>query len=404
MPPVACDSLPHRRHESDAGGHGQSDLASDVVCSQTRRITLTSGTSPRSCPLRPEPDRGTPSGIPTQSGHIKMKLEKAVKYYQVRLSIETQRGTGPWSSASQPIPPVSSQPNHGAVDNDYPAHRPVGLWTVWQETGAPGGNPVGQGEGSADGRRWELNPGLPRSAKRRAGSCSPATTCSERVLAASATSRRSEGLDSLQRKGLERSLQAAERRHERRLRDLAGVVEGLEGELREARTDVGRQARKHQLLLNTKMRLEGEIARYRGLLEGEEGSLAATGAVGPRSSHTWLRQKTVTLPSAIVMEASLEQRIETATTQEIPGHGVESESPKAPSKVQTEKMDELIKGWECSFFKDNPHLRKKSASLRFDLHLAAAEGGSPPGKRGALPDIELRLVMRKSSSIPSLKS
>ncbi|XP_072927681.1 keratin-like protein KRT222 [Hemitrygon akajei] len=296
------------------------------------------------------------------------------------------------------------------------------------------------------------------------------------------------------RKGLERSLQAAERRHERRLRDLAGVVEGLEGELREARTDVGRQARKHQLLLNTKMRLEGEIARYRGLLEGEEGSLAATAAVGPRSSHTWLRQKTVTLPSApsspnLVAHppratgiytdhhfrpftlppknakagsgifpgtgtreatlchsrgcnpasrcntrplnpgsllvavpdaltafahllarpkpgqaASLEQRIETATTQEIPSHGMESESPKAPSKVQTEKMDELIKGWECSFFKDNPHLRKKSASLRFDLHLAAAEGGSPPGKRGALPDIELRLVMRKSSSIPSLKS
>ncbi|XP_059813841.1 keratin-like protein KRT222 [Hypanus sabinus] len=207
------------------------------------------------------------------------------------------------------------------------------------------------------------------------------------------------------RKGLERSLQAAERRHVRRLRDLAGVVEGLEGELREARTDLGRQAWKHQLLLNTKMRLEGEIARYRDLLEGEEGSLTATAAVGPRSSHTWLRQKTLTLPSvAVVMEASLEQRIETVTTQEIAGHSAESESAKAPSKVQTEKMDELIKGWECSFFKDNPHLRKKSASLRFDLHLAAAEEGSPPIKRGTLPDIELRLVMRKSSSIPSLKS
>ncbi|XP_062893258.1 keratin, type I cytoskeletal 17-like [Mobula hypostoma] len=206
------------------------------------------------------------------------------------------------------------------------------------------------------------------------------------------------------RKGLERSLRATEQRHERRVRDLAGVVEELEGELREVRTDIRRQVWKHELLLNTKMRLEGEIARYRGLLDGEEGSLASSGAVGSQSSHTWLRQKTVTLPSAVVMEASLEQRIETVATQEIPSHDAESESAKAPGKIQTEKMDELIKGWECSFFKDNPHLRKKSASLRFDLHLAAADEGTSPGKRGALPDIELRLVMRKSSSIPSLKS
>lgn len=66
-------------------------------------------------------------------------------------------------------------------------------------------------------------------------------------------------------------------------------------------------------------------------------------------------------------------------------------------------MDEVIKEWEGSFFKDNPRLRKKSVSLRFDLHLAATEEGCLHTKNKTLPDIEVRLVMRRSCSIPSIK-
>lgn len=71
---------------------------------------------------------------------------------------------------------------------------------------------------------------------------------------------------------------------------------------------------------------------------------------------------------------------------------------------RTEKVDEVIKEWEGSFFKDNPRLRKKSVSLRFDLHLAATDEGCLQTKQRSLPDIEVRLVMRRSCSIPSIKT
>lgn len=70
---------------------------------------------------------------------------------------------------------------------------------------------------------------------------------------------------------------------------------------------------------------------------------------------------------------------------------------------RTERVDEVIKEWEGSFFKDNPRLRKKSVSLRFDLHLAATDEGCLQTKQDNLPDIEVRLIMRRSCSIPSIK-
>lgn len=73
------------------------------------------------------------------------------------------------------------------------------------------------------------------------------------------------------------------------------------------------------------------------------------------------------------------------------------------SHVRTEKVDEVIKEWEGSFFKDNPRLRKKSVSLRFDLHLAATDEGCLQSGQDNLPDIEVRLIMRRSCSIPSIK-
>lgn len=76
-------------------------------------------------------------------------------------------------------------------------------------------------------------------------------------------------------------------------------------------------------------------------------------------------------------------------------------SDKRDFKIK--KVDEVIKEWEGSFFKDNPRLRKKSVSLRFDLHLAATDEGCLQTKQDNLPDIEVRLIMRRSCSIPSIK-
>ncbi|XP_067825286.1 keratin-like protein KRT222 [Heptranchias perlo] len=212
-----------------------------------------------------------------------------------------------------------------------------------------------------------------------------------------------ESLHALQ-KGLENSLQATEQRYELQLKGLSSVIVELEGELQEVRRDIEHQVWEHELLLNTKMRLEREIAMYRSLLDREEGRLSGAASNVSQSSLSSPSRKEIALPLAAVIERHLEQRIEMLTTQEIPGRNMVTGSAKAHGKIQTEKVDEVIKEWECSFFKDNPHLRKKSASLRFDLHLAATDEGCSQAKQDSLPDIELRLVMRKSSSIPSLKS
>ncbi|KAL7977135.1 hypothetical protein Chor_009084 [Crotalus horridus] len=78
--------------------------------------------------------------------------------------------------------------------------------------------------------------------------------------------------------------------------------------------------------------------------------------------------------------------------------GIAKDSTDIHSTIQTEKVDEVIKEWEGSFFKDNPHLRKKSVSLRFDLHLAATDEDCLHMKQKSLPDIEVRLIMRRSCS------
>lgn len=70
--------------------------------------------------------------------------------------------------------------------------------------------------------------------------------------------------------------------------------------------------------------------------------------------------------------------------------------------TRTEKIDKVIKQWEGSFFRGNPKLRKKSVSLRFDLHMAAADEGCSQTKQDSLPDVEVRLIMKRSRSIPTI--
>ncbi|NWY70463.1 KT222 protein, partial [Erithacus rubecula] len=202
-------------------------------------------------------------------------------------------------------------------------------------------------------------------------------------------------------KGLERSLRATEQQYHMQLQNLEGEIECLEKELLEVRRGIEKQLREHEILLNTRMKLEEEIATYRSLLEQEE-------------SRYWLLKEllcTALLHAHCIPAYSFTEgvkkhkpkKVELMTKQAILDGNIMKESAEAHGTVQTEKVDEVIKEWEGSFFKDNPRLRKKSVSLRFDLHLAATEDGCLHTKKKTLPDIEVRLVMRRSCSIPSIK-
>ncbi|NXF83393.1 KT222 protein, partial [Sclerurus mexicanus] len=199
-------------------------------------------------------------------------------------------------------------------------------------------------------------------------------------------------------KGLERSLRATEQQYHMQLQNLEGEIECLEKELLEVRRGIEKQLREHEILLNTRMKLEEEIATYRSLLEQEE------------SRYSLLREKALKyiflLPAFSLTDGVKKhkpEKVELMTKQAILDGNIMKESAEAHGTVQTEKVDEVIKEWEGSFFKDNPRLRKKSVSLRFDLHLAATEEGCLHTKKKTFPDIEVRLVMRRSCSIPSIK-
>uniref|UniRef100_A0A3B4WU12 Keratin 222 n=1 Tax=Seriola lalandi dorsalis TaxID=1841481 RepID=A0A3B4WU12_SERLL len=172
-------------------------------------------------------------------------------------------------------------------------------------------------------------------------------------------------------KGLESSLQHTQRMYSNQLQDLSQVIVGLESELEQVRDGLATQRQRHSQLLNTKMRLEREIATYRRLLEREE-------------------------------EQDKDLPISTVKTQEILQGNVVRESAEGHGTIETEKIDKVIKQWEGSFFRGNPKLRKKSVSLRFDLHMAAADEGCAQTKQDSLPDVEVRLIMKRSRSIPTI--
>ncbi|GAB1296798.1 Keratin-like protein KRT222 [Apodemus speciosus] len=220
-----------------------------------------------------------------------------------------------------------------------------------------------------------------------------------------------ESLHAVER-GLENSLQASEQHYQMQLQDLESVIGGLEKELQEVRHGIERQLQEHEMLLNTKMRLEQEIATYRRLLEQEE--IRYYGCIqGEKKEEKPTKSKVgFLLPSAIINEISFSTKVsqkyenenmETVTKQAVVDGDGAKEGAQAHGTIQTEKVDEVIKEWEGSFFKDNPRLRKKSVSLRFDLHLAATDEGCLESRHDNLPDIEVRLIMRRSCSIPSIK-
>ncbi|XP_074018757.1 keratin-like protein KRT222 isoform X2 [Numenius arquata] len=203
-------------------------------------------------------------------------------------------------------------------------------------------------------------------------------------------------------KGLERSLRATEQQYHVQLQNLESEIECLEKELLDVRRGIEKQLQEHEILLNTRMKLEEEIATYRSLLEQEENRFRCTVAAQKDDKKPTTSKIAFTLPSDGVKKHETE-KVELMTKQAILDGNIMKESAEAHGTVQTEKVDEVIKEWEGSFFKDNPRLRKKSVSLRFDLHLAATDEGCLHTKKKTLPDIEVRLVMRRSCSIPSIK-
>ncbi|KAJ4944786.1 hypothetical protein JOQ06_013326 [Pogonophryne albipinna] len=249
-------------------------------------------------------------------------------------------------------------------------------------------------------------------------------------------------------KGLESSLQNTQRLYSSQLQDLSQVIAGLESELEQVRSGLATQRQRHSQLLNTKMRLEREISTYRRLLEREEGrhmgqngqpmglrpwrfSMEEPKENGLENSFSDLavtpdEPKSEPLPeipsllpaesgqkksilrrqqSLLVLtdpEQDKDLPISTVKTQEILQGNVVRESAEGHGTIETEKIDKVIKQWEGSFFRGNPKLRRKSVSLRFDLHMAAANEGCAQTKQDSLPDVEVCLIMKRSRSIPTI--
>uniref|UniRef100_A0AAY5EFF4 IF rod domain-containing protein n=1 Tax=Electrophorus electricus TaxID=8005 RepID=A0AAY5EFF4_ELEEL len=85
-----------------------------------------------------------------------------------------------------------------------------------------------------------------------------------------------ESLHALER-GLQSSLLHTQHHYSLQLRDLSHSVHDLEVELEGMRDGLAVQRQQHSQLLNTKMKLEREIATYRRLLEHEEGRFLGVG-------------------------------------------------------------------------------------------------------------------------------
>ncbi|XP_077108540.1 keratin-like protein KRT222 isoform X1 [Ranitomeya variabilis] len=211
-----------------------------------------------------------------------------------------------------------------------------------------------------------------------------------------------ESLQAMERR-LKFTLHETEQQHQKQLESLSAVIADLQQELQEVREGVRTQLQKHKMLLNTNMKLEQEISAYRNLLEGEELRLYGTRQLQePKSSTSKID---FTLPSGHVDKSSKVYRESPEEQDKNPAifnGNIAEDGAEATGTVQTEKVDEMIRQWEGSFFKDNPKLRKKSVSLRFDLHMAAADEACSHTKKDNLPDIEVRLIMRRSCSIPTM--
>ncbi|MED6238908.1 Keratin, type II cytoskeletal 8 [Ataeniobius toweri] len=81
-----------------------------------------------------------------------------------------------------------------------------------------------------------------------------------------------------QRANLEAQIAEAEERGELAVKDAKARIKDLEDAMNRAKTEMARQVREYQDLMNIKLALDIEIATYRKLLEGEESRMASGGS------------------------------------------------------------------------------------------------------------------------------
>lgn len=76
---------------------------------------------------------------------------------------------------------------------------------------------------------------------------------------------------------MEGTLRDIEMRYNMEIESLNSIILGLEAELTQLRNNIHLQTQEYEALLNTKMKLEAEIATYRRLLDGESFSYVSYG-------------------------------------------------------------------------------------------------------------------------------
>ncbi|CAL8388990.1 unnamed protein product [Arctogadus glacialis] len=92
---------------------------------------------------------------------------------------------------------------------------------------------------------------------------------------------------------MENQLGETEGRYSQQLCQLQAMVNNLETELGQVKTDIERQGQEYQMLLDIKTRLEMEIAEYRRLLDGEMTTTAVVTTVTKRTPIVTKRVKMV---------------------------------------------------------------------------------------------------------------
>ncbi|XP_030628044.1 keratin-like protein KRT222 [Chanos chanos] len=233
-----------------------------------------------------------------------------------------------------------------------------------------------------------------------------------------------------QERGLQSTLHHNECQYSSQLHDLAQKAQRLETELGEVQQNLANQQQSHTHLLNTKMRLEQEIATYKKLLDCEEkkyhpcvdggqkkmhqsgeeqdqGVYADPPGTEPNSTETRINRNYLSLkrPSSRVILTDPGEKNEgeltTVRTQEMLDGNVVQENTEGCGTVEMENVDKVIKQWEDAFFKVNPKLRKKSSALRFDVQMSKPEDGCGQMKDDSPPSVEVCLVMKHPHGMPT---
>uniref|UniRef100_UPI0037E73F58 keratin, type I cytoskeletal 18 n=1 Tax=Semicossyphus pulcher TaxID=241346 RepID=UPI0037E73F58 len=105
---------------------------------------------------------------------------------------------------------------------------------------------------------------------------------------------------------LEGTLRDTEMRYHMEIESLNTILLGLEAELTQLRNNIQLQTQEYEALLNTKMKLEAEIATYRRLLDGEDFTLQD--ALDQKSVKTKVMTVTQTLVDGKVVSSSTETK------------------------------------------------------------------------------------------------